>query len=659
MKGKGWRLFKLISMLLVLAAIACAFALKGFSEQRFWTMLGIVSSVAVGYLLLFLRFEKNIHSFVTEMESQLNITERDSLYKFPAPTVIVDSSGTIIWYNKAFTAKIHPGELFGIPLKSIIDIDMEKLLSSKGNVIEYRSGHYRINALTTEKKDENNENVSSLTMLYFENITELINLREEYEKSRSYAAMILIDSYTELFVKVKDSDKALVTMNIDKLCETFAEEHNAILKKISADSYFCVLSGGELDKLCEEKFTSITDAAHRITVGEHTPVTLSIGVGRGGDNLAQSEKLARQALDMTQGRGGDQVAIKDDKDFTFFGGNSQGHEKNSKVKTRMFALSLVDIIEGSDKVILMGHTWSDLDAIGSAAGLCGAIRCMNKEAYVYANTEATNAKPIISRLKENLEDKDVFIDEAQALEMMTERTLLIITDVNSKDQLDSKSIYEKAAKVVYVDHHRQVVNSIDNSMLTLHEPFASSASEMVAEIIQYFPMEKELSCYYADAMLSGIVLDTKDFVMKTGIRTFEAAAYLKKLGADTVAVKLLFSISIEKGVKRAMLIENVEVYKRCAVTKSSDSSIGVAAAQAADELLNIEGVDASFVIFPKGNGINISARSYGALNVQRLMEKLGGGGHLNMAAAQLADTTVFEAEKTLMKAIDEYSESIS
>lgn len=661
MTGKGWRLFKLISMLLVVAALSCAFAVAGTSELKFWTMLAIVSFVSIAYLALFLRFEKNIHSFVSEMEAQLNLTERDSLYKFPAPALIVDSDGIIIWFNKAFTEQIHSADAYGVPLSRIIDIDLERAVRTKDNVVEYLSGHYRISAVATEKKDENNSPVSQLTLLYFQDISELVSMKEEFLKSRNWVTLLLIDNYDELFSKVKDSDKAHITMQVDKLVESFIESRGGLLKKLSSDRYFAILSDEMITELEKDQFKPILDAARQISVTEHNPVTLSIGIGRGGDSLRASEEMSRQALDMTQGRGGDQVAVKDDNGFSFYGGNSAGIEKNTKVKTRIFSTSLINLIKNSDRVIIMGHSWGDLDALGAAAGLCGAVRAMGYDAFVFSDTEHTLAMPTIERLKGNLpEGDDIFLTEQTALEMMTERTLLVIVDTNNKELLDSKALYEKASSVVFIDHHRQVVNSIDNAILSLHEPYASSASEMVAEVIQYFGFD-ELSCYYADAMLAGIMLDTQDFVMKTGVRTFEAAAYLKKLGADTIAVKLLFATSMETGIKRSMFIEGAEIYKRCAITASTDGSpeIRVAASQAANELLNISGVDASFVIFSSGTGASISARSFGALNVQIIMERMGGGGHQTMAAAQLRDTSVEDAKAMLMNVIAEFIESIS
>lgn len=670
MTGRGWRLFKLVSMLLVVSAAACACLIAGVDELRFWIMLGIISLISIAYLALFIQFEKNLHSFVSEMESQLNLTERDSLYKFPAPALIVDSDGIIIWFNKAFSEwfnkafsdKIHSSDAYGVPLTRIIDIDLSKSLSNIDAVIDYKTGHYKVKAVTTEKKDEDNNVVSELTLLYFQDISEYIEVKRDYIRRRNWAVYIMTDNFDELFANVKDSDKAHIAIEIDRLIEDFAEECGGVLKKISDDRYFALISEEELVKLQESQFKSIIDKAHQIFVSEHSFVTLSVGIGRGGDTIKDSDLMARQALDMTQGRGGDQVVIKTDKDFIFYGGNSKGIEKSTKVKTRIFASGLAELIKNADKVILMGHAWGDLDAVGAAAGLCGAIRCMGFEAYVFSDTAHTLAMPIIKRINENINDEvEVFINEETALEYMTDRTLLIIVDTNNKELLDSKALYEKAQRVVYIDHHRQVATCIDNEVLSLLEPYASSTCEMCTEVIQYFKMDYELSSYYADAMLSGIMLDTKDFVMKTTARTFEAAAFLKKLGADTVAVKKLFAISIETGIKRSQIIENAEIYNHCAIACCNDNSpeARVASAQAADELLNISGVDASFVIFAAGSGANISARSFGILSVQRIMENMGGGGHQTMAAAQLKDISVSDAKKQLQAAIDDFIEKVS
>ncbi len=663
MTGKGWKLFKLISMLIVVTAMACAFCISKYDETTFWLMLGSVSIVAIAYLLLFLRFERNVHSFVSEMESQLNLTERDSLYKFPAPALIVDKDGIIVWFNKAFTEQIHSEDAYGVHLNSIIGINLEETFEQKDIIIEYQAGHYRITAVTTEKHDENDDVVSDLTLLCFEDISDYISAKTDYENSRVRVMMILVDNYDEQFSKVKDSDKAHITMQIDKLMEGFIEERHGIIKKLSSDRYFAIISEHELKVLENDRFKTILDKVKTITADGHSPVTISIGVGRGGELLPESETMAKQALDMTQGRGGDQVAVKNDTEYIFYGGNSAGIEKSTKVKTRIFSTSLESMIRESDVAIVMGHAWGDLDAIGAAAGICGAIRAMGCDGYVYSNIEKTLATQLIDRLNENLdEEKNLFITEEDALSVITPNSLVIIVDTNNKDLLDSPAIYNKASKIVMIDHHRLVTNSIDNAILSLHEPYASSASEMVAEVIQYFSLSEQVSCYYADALLSGIMLDTKNFIMKTGVRTFEAAAYLKKLGADTVAVKLLFSTSIDTGILRSKIITSAEIYQGCAIALCNEENardIRIAAAQAADELLGISGVDASFVIFHIPNGINISGRSFGALNVQVILEKLGGGGHQTMAAAQLQDITCESARLVLTQAIDEHIKNIS
>lgn len=661
MTGKGWRTFKIVAMLLVVVALFSAYCIFPYDEVRFWIMLGVTAAVSIAYLMLFRRSEDNLHSFVSEMKTQLNLTERDSLYKFPAPAVIVDKDGVIIWFNKAFTENIHSEDAYGINIESIVDIDLTDIMSQMDTVVEYDTGHYRVRAVTTAKKAEDDTSLSELTLLYFQDISELTELREEFRKSRSRVMLIMIDNIEDA-LDSKDSDKGHITVLIDKLIEDFVESHGGVVRKSIPDKYLAVISEEEITKLEQEEFKSIIEKAHEITIADRYPLTLSIGIGRGGNTLLESEKIAKSALDITQGRGGDQVAIKDDNGYTFFGGSSQGMGTNSKVKTRIFATSLLNLVQNSSNTIIMGHSWGDLDAIGAAAGVAAAVRGVGCRGYIYSNVEKTLALPIITRLKENLSGGgDLFIDEETALSMLDESALLVIVDTNSKDMLDSKAIYEKAKKVVYIDHHRQVVNSIDNAMLSLHEPYASSACEIVAEVIQYFPLEEKPESYYADAMLSGIMLDTKNFVMKTDVRTFEAAAYLKSLNADTVAVKLLFANTIETERIRSRFITTVQIYKQCAIAVGTEVSpqVRVAASQAADEMLNIEGVDASFVVFPSDTGSNISARSYGRLNVQLVMEKMGGGGHLTMSAVQLPGTSVEEAKRMLMAAIDSFMDKIS
>ncbi len=664
MKGKRWTAFKMVSLLLVVVSLACAFSLYDTDEVRFWTLLAITALTALAFLTLFSASQKNLHKFVTEMESQLNLTERDSLYKFPAPAVIIDSEGIIVWYNIAFTEQVYGGDAFGLHITKIIDLDLQKTFENKNVTVSYETGHFRISAVTTEKQDSDSELISDLTLLYFDDISDYISLESRFNDIRPAVILISVDNYDDILSKEKDSEKAHIMIQADKLLENYFESHSSLLRKLGNDRFIAVAEERDLNKMIEDKF-KILDSVRGIPVSEKSPVTLSIGVGTGAANISAAEQDAKQALEMAQGRGGDQAAIKNESGFEFFGGVSKGIEKTTKVKTRFVATALAELISSSSNVIVMGHRFGDLDSIGAGAGMVGAIRRLDPDipAYMAADPDKNLAKPIINRLNENLTDElPIFISPAEALEKMNDNTLLIIVDTHNKEIIESAEIYQKAKRVAVIDHHRQTVNYIDNAVIFHHEPYSSSASEMTAELIQYFSGIDKLPSYYADAMLAGIMLDTKDFVMRTGVRTFEAAAFLRKLGADMVAVKGLFDNDFECIKHRSELITTAEIYNKCAIAadESGSPDARISSAQAADEMLSITGVDASFVIFrtPDG-GINISARSLGAMNVQIIMEKLGGGGHQTMAAAQFKDISVHEAKAKLINAIDEHIANIS
>ncbi len=654
MKGKKWTLFKLVSMLLVIVSMYSAFNVASVSEVRFWICLGLTACTSIAYLALFIASQQNLHTFLTEMKSQINLTERDSLYKFPAPAAIIDKEGKIIWYNIAFNERIYEHDAFGMDIERLTGISIEKALKSHEGAVDYFSGDYRITAVVTDKEN------TDLTLICFEDVRDYLKLKKEVDEKRPVVMMIMVDNYDDLFSDIKESEKAHINIQIDKVMEGFSEESGGLFRKISNDRFIAVVENRYLDKLCAGRFKML-DKAREITVGDRMTVTLSVGVGRDADTISESEQLAKQALDMALGRGGDQAAIKNpDGAFEFFGGVSKGVEKQTKVKTRIISTALFELVKQSERVYIMGHRFGDLDSLGAGTGLCGAIASTGKYVRFVVDKSKCLATPIIDRLTENLEE-DIFISPDEAVAEFTEKSLLIIVDTQNKDILESKELYEKAKQIVVIDHHRKVVNYVDNAVIFHHEPYASSASEMVAELIQYLTGIEKLSSYYADAMLAGITLDTKNFIMRTGVRTFEAAAFLRKLGADTVAVKKLFANTAEIYKRRSELIASSEIYKNCAVaiTDRECPDIRIIAAQAADEMLSIQGVDASFTVYMQGGAANYSARSYGAINVQIIMEKLGGGGHQTMAGAMIRDISPEEAMNKLLAAIDEYVESIS
>jgi c-di-AMP phosphodiesterase-like protein len=645
----------------VAAAMVSAFAVRKTDERFFWILIIITSVACIVFMAVYILIRQDFHRFVADSDVKWGLIERDSLYRFPAPALVADADGIIIWYNIAFSEKVLSDDAFGFPVSRFFDIDLERSRNALNTVIEYNSSNLRIRAVTSEKTDSNNEVTSKLTMLYFEDMSEELELKAENDLLRTNIMLIAIDNSDELLGHERESEKQNLLIKIDQVLEEYFEKYGGVMRKTSADRYIIVVSEHDLSDMKSDKF-GLLDNIRNLFSGEKYYASISVGVGKNGISIADSEADARQALDMAQGRGGDQVVIKSGTDYEFFGGLSGGTEKNNKVRTRMIANSLISIAGTSDSIIIMGHKYSDMDCIGAAAGLAGALRIAypETEIKICADLSQSLAMPIVNRLIENIpEAESLFIppDEAEAL--VTDASLLIIVDTNNKDILESPESYALAKKVIVIDHHRQTTHYVDNALLFHIETYASSASEIVTEIIAYINDIKKISSYYADALLAGIMLDTKNFIMKTGARTFEAAAFLKKLGADTVAVKKLFADDFESIKKRSKLVASAEIYKRCAI--SVDNNPGkdsrIASSQAADEMLGINGADASFVVFKTNAGCSISARSFGAINVQIIMEKLGGGGHHTMAATQLTGVTPSEAKTKLTAAIDEYIEN--
>lgn len=617
----------------------------------FWLLLLAVSVFGLAMIAQVLLVQNDLHHFISQTDTAIDNAHRDSLSNFPAPAVVLGGDNSILWYNNAFTSQIFDGkDSFGQVLSEIMDgLDMQKVRGREGQILPYKDKYFRLLAADTQQSD------AVLTLLYFEDVTDYVILQREYSQTRPSVVLIMIDNYDDLMQDVRDMEKASVLVRLEKLFEDFMEGSTGVLRKLSSDRFIAILEEKQLARMEETRY-DILDKARSIMVADKLPVTLSIGVGRGGRNMRESETLARQALDMALGRGGDQAAVKTDNGYTFFGGVSKGIEKHAKVKTRIIATALLELIENTEQVLIMGHRFGDLDSIGSAVGLGGAIHTMGRPVHVVVDPQKNLAGNLIDRIKSAV-DFDLFITPAEAMELIDYRTLLVIVDTHNKGLVESVELYQKASHIAVIDHHRKVTNFIDNAVLFHHEPYASSASEMVAELLQYFEGANRMPAHYAEAMLAGIMLDTKSFVMRTGVRTFEAAAFLRKLGADTMSVRNLFGSSLDTYQKKTRLVASAELYqKRCAIAVSDFTcdDIRIVAPQAADELLNISGVDASFVVFDVGGTLNISARSMGGMNVQLVMEKLGGGGHQTMAATQLADTTVEEGVTMLKNAIDEH-----
>ena len=475
---------------------------------------------------------------------------------------------------------------------------------------------------------------------------------DEYNASRPACLIIVIDSYDELFDDMKDSEQAKELEAINSLLEEYIGRSSGFLRKISNSRYIAVVEERDVRWMLEERF-NILDKVRALHPGGLT--TLSIGVGRGGKNLQECHQMARESIDIALGRGGDQAAVKTVDGFEFYGGISHGVEKRSHVRSRIISNALCDLIKRSDSVIIMGHRMGDLDAVGSAVGVLRMCKMCGVPAVIAVNSEATLAGPLLKTFIEAGEGHN-FIAPDQTLDVITPNTLLIIVDTYQKRLLESQQIYERCKRVVVIDHHRMAVGHIDNPLLLYHEPYASSASELVCELLQFMPKENNITPLEAQALLAGIMLDTRSFALHVGVRTFEAAAWLRSRGAQTADTKLLFNTSKEEYEARAHIVEAAYIYKGCAIALSGELEAGmnVVLPMAANDLLTINGVDASFVAVAKNGGVNISARSMGALNVQVILEPLGGGGHLMMAGAQLQNCTLQDAEHRIREQIDLY-----
>lgn len=608
----------------------------------------LIGGFAIGKLI---QVTRKTFQYYARIDDELESKMHMSVHSFPMSAVIIDSAGRIVWTNGKFTEEFPDCCEYGMELSNITDIPPADFFTDDGITVRYKDSVYKVFARIPDE-DEAKE----LTLLFFKNITDITALETEKKLSQPVVILFMVDGYEELISGCLESEKAHVSVQIDKLLEDFAGQTTGVLRKNASDRFIAVIEERHLQEILRNK-VEILDKAREIFVNDRLNVTMSIGIGRTGKTLKESEQFARQALEMALGRGGDQAAVKTDNGFEFYGGVSKGVERHTKVKTRIIANSLLELVDNADKIFIMGHKYSDLDSVGSSVGLTCAIRNLGKSAWAVCDYNTSLAKVLIDRFPHVDGEEPLFTEPADAMEELTDNSLLIICDTHNPLIIESKELYEKAKKIVVIDHHRKMVNYIDNAVIFHHEPYASSASEMVTELIQYFGEAGKLRAVQAECLLAGIMLDTKNFVMKTGVRTFEAAAVLRKMGADTITVKKMFSSSIDSYKRKTQIVAEAEIYRKCAIAPCDfyADDLRIVAPQAADELLTIKNVDASFVLFKTmSNEISISARSMGNLNVQLIMEALGGGGHQTMAGAQLKDVTVNEVLDTLKKSIDDY-----
>ncbi len=654
-KSNNSKMNKVISMypITIPAVVVCVLlCLVLFFYNVYFAVAGlllILVLVLLGIIKTNVNF-KRLEGTVDELQKKLSADDKNGeLSKFPLPVLIFDVTDKVLWYNNIFKNSF----LEDIYLE---ETDVKVFTSGQGVDIirksmfidcEFNGKKYTAFSSTVDYKDE------TVYALYFVEDTELKNFKIKYENSKPVFMIINLDSIEDTLSDLRESQQSDILGDVEQLVELWVENYNCIFRKVH-NSRFIVISDNEsLAKMKADKF-SILSKVRSYTYNEKVlGISLSIGVGT-GETLVECEQVARKSLDMAMGRGGDQVAIKTDKnDFEFFGGVAKGVEKRTKVRTRMLASAIGECIKSSSNVLVMGHRFADLDALGSSVGVAMIAGALGKDAKIVMSSKTTLAMPLAKHLIVNGMD-NLLIEPDDVEDYLDSNTLLVIVDTHRKNFLEYPELFDLVQKVVVIDHHRKTVDHINKAVIFYHEPNASSASEMVTELIQYISVDVKVPPVCAEALMSGITLDTKNFVMKTGVRTFEAAAYLRSLGADTITVKQLFANSMATQKAKSEVVKNAAMYDDCAigVVDFESDDVRIVASQAADELLNIEDVNASFVLFKTDSIINVSARSYGEINVQVIMEKLGGGGHLTMAAAQLENETFDKTLTKLKNAID-------
>ena len=640
-------------MLAACLAILCVLLMLVLLVQRpaIWPVLMVLAAAwCIGMGLFRYRLRSQLARWVCGGDFTKSKT-KFSLEPLSQPVVLL-SGETVLWYNDQFRQRMLGGQdlLVSRVQKVIPGLDLQQARTQEGQQLTLADGVWSAHSSTVPGDAE------TMTLVVFNEETALRRVEAEYKASRPGYLVFLVDGYDDVFSDMLDSERARLLEGINRVLEEMIGRGTGFLRRVASGRYIAVVEERQLEQFAKRGY----DVLDKIrALDPSVNLSLSIGIGRGAKTLREAQDMAVQALDMAQGRGGDQAAEMTPDGFTFYGGVSHGVEKRSKVRSRIVVDQLVKLIKEADHVVIMGHRMSDLDAIGSAEGVLRICKICDVPAVIAVRRDATLASSLINALVAAGQEDD-FIDPKGALPIISKRTLCIVVDTYQVNLVESKEILEKCGKVAVIDHHRKGVGFIENPALVCHEPYSSSASELVTELLQYVgERDDKPNRVEAEGLLAGIMLDTRDFTLHTGVRTFEAAAALRRYGAETERVRQLFDVTMVEYNAKADLVEAAQMYKNCAVSVSGEvpPEARVAIAQAANDLLTIQNVEASFVAVQVGTGVNISARSLGAVNVQVIMESLGGGGHQTMAAAQLKHITPEAARARIQTAIDQYRES--
>ena len=602
--------------------------------------------------------KKEWNRYIENLSLDIDETTKKAIMNLPIPLCIIEFDGNISWYNKKFYDMTQSPDLLGENIDNIIkNINLRKVLNENKEMytdVTYKDRNYTV--VYNVIKNEQNKQVKYLMMLYWMDKTEYLDLAQKYEDDKNIIMLIQVDGYDEVLKSTSEDKRSLITVELEKILSTLEISLQAAVKRTSKDKYIVITNQKGLSKLQENKFT-ILDTIRGIDYGNTLPVTISIGVGRNGDSIYENIQFAAGALDLALGRGGDQAIVKTKDKFEFYGGKSKAVEKTTKVKSRLIGHALKEIISQSQTIYIMGHKYPDLDAMGSAVGIYDICKSLRKETHIVLDYVNESIEEFVNRLNKQEYYQDLFISREDAIKNCTADTLIIVVDTHRPSYTECEELLGISKKVAVIDHHRKGVEFIKDTVLSFHEIYVSSTCEMVTEVVQYLEEDVKINKLTAEGLLAGINLDTKFFAFKTGVRTFEAASYLKKVGADTTEVKKLFRTNVEDFKTKAEIISNTKIINNSiciSYSKTESDNINVVIAQAADELLTVKNIEASFILGKKDETVFISARSLGKINVHVLMEKLGGGGHIDIAGAQLEGMSIEEAYEKVKKVIEQH-----
>ena len=617
---------------------------------------------AVAFFLLGRRRSKatqqSLRQYIQRFYGGMDSARSSNMLFTPLPMIVFDlATEDILWSSESFLQLTEQREgIFDAHLETVFpNISFHWLLEGKTEAPEtvvWNHRTYRVFGGVSHPEGGR----SALATTYWMDVTDTEEMRRTLELTRPVVAILMVDNYEDLMKATPEGKRSAVRAMLEEKLSQWSAGSEGMMLRYDRDRYLFVFEEKSFSDFAAKRF-DVLDAVREVVAGEGVAATLSIGVGRDADSFEALFKNASVALEMALSRGGDQAVVKDKLNFEFYGGRSKATEKRTKVKSRVMANALAELIDEAKQVYVMGHSYADMDALGAAAGVCAIVRKRGKKCRIVIDTENNAAHPMLRRLQALPEYQGAFLSGDDAFLRVQPETLLVVVDTNRPGSVESEPLLDACNRVAVIDHHRRGSSYIDKMALNYHEPYASSASELVTELLQYLIEPGDLLKAESEALLAGIVLDTKNFTNRTGGRTFEAAAYLRRAGADTADVQRMFQSDLQSMISRYDIIRRAELYHGDIAIAALDQECDrVIAAKAADEMLTLQGVRASFVLYRKDDGIYISARSLGEINVQVLVETLGGGGNSTTAGGQCSGMTVAEAKATLLRAIDKYFE---